>query len=367
MTLPQRTRLKFVYWFSWRDACKEFGVGQFSEDGWRVLARLGDLMRVHHQNVVRIPWSLIHTWQRDDGTLAHDFRDFDRFVLTFQQAGVDSMFCLSHIGGRSTGAWQCPTMKSHSHRVTVLATGEDRHVDVLDILSDIEKHIRTLGLLDRFAVHVADEPIPRNLESYRALAAAVKARAPGLRRIDAVHVPDLGGSLEIWVPQLNYFHKWLERFRAAQKAGNEIWFYVAWVPQGKYPNRMIDGASIKSRILHWMNGIYGTTGYLHWALDDWHISLMSLQSPGDQYICWPSKRFIADSSLRYEAEREGLEDCELMFMLEDVWMKAGMSRGKAREKLARTVKEAVHGFEDYTRNWETLERVRGKLLDALEQ
>ena len=367
MVLPERPRLKFVYWFSWPDACTPFKVEQFSEDGWRVLARLGDLMRTHHQNVVRVPWSLVHTWQRQDGSLVHDFRDFDRFIRTFQTAGVDAMFCLNHIGGRATSAWECPTMVSHSQRVTLLATGEDRRVDVLDILPDLEAHIRSLGLLDRFAVHVADEPIPKNLPSYRALAAAVQARAPGLRRIDAVHVPDLDGSLEIWVPQLNYFRQWLEQFRAAQKAGHEVWFYVAWVPQGKYPNRMIDSACIKPRILHWMNGIYGTDGYLHWALNDWHISLMSLQSPGDQYICWPSERFIADSSLRYEAEREGLEDCELMFMLEDAWRKNGMSPEQARQKLKRMTEEAVRGFEDYTRDWQTLEQCRGTLLDALEQ
>ena len=63
--------------------------------------------------------------------------------------------------------------------------------------------------------------------------------------------------------------------------------------------------------------MYDTDGYLHWALNRWQIPLTSLDSPGDQYICWPSQRFVANSSLRYEAEREGLEDCELMFMLRD--------------------------------------------------
>jgi len=367
IALPERTRLKFVYWFSWADACKEFGVERFAEDGWRVLARLGELMRAHHQNVVRVPWQLIRTWRRADGGLEHDFRDFDRFIRTFQRAAVDAMFCLHHVGGRATSAWKCPVMKSRAHRVVDMTTGAEERVDVLDILPAVQEHIARLGLLERFAVHVADEPIPENLASYRRLSAAVHERAPALRRIDAVHVPDLEGALEIWVPQLNYFEQWLDKYRAARKSGNEIWFYVAWVPQGKYPNRMIDSHAVKPRILHWLNALYDTSGYLHWALNHWHISLMSLQSPGDQYICWPSQRFIADSSLRYEAEREGLEDCEMLFMLRDALVRGGRSRRGAEERIRRLAGDAVTDFQHYTREWDVLEATRNRLLDLLEE
>ena len=365
MELPERPRLKFVYWFSWGDTCKEFEVEQYSEDGWRVLARLGELMRTHHQNVAVVPWSMVRTWRTPDGNLIHDFRDFDRFVRTFQEQQVDSLFCLSHIGSRKPGGWTCPTMGSHSHRVRRTDTGVEDRVDVLEVLPAIERHIDELGLIDSFSVHVADEPIPQNVESYRELAAKVKAAAPRLRRIDAIHVPDLEGALEIWVPQLNYFEKWLDEFRKAQAAGNEVWFYIAWVPQGHHPNRMIDSQAIKSRVLHWLNAMYDTTGYLHWALNHWHISLMSLQSPGDQYICWPSQRFIANSSLRYEAEREGLEDCELMFMLRDALEKGGQSKAEAQESINAIARKAVRGFQDYTRSWQEMEQVRHELIEAL--
>ena len=215
-------------------------------------------------------------------------------------------------------------------------------------------------------MHVADEPIPQNLASYRELSARVHQRAPKLRRIDAVHVPDLEGVLEIQVPQLNYFEKWLDRYRAAQRAGCEVWFYVAWVPQGRYPNRMIDSYAIKPRVLHWLNALYQTSGYLHWALNHWHISLMSLQSPGDQYICWPSRRFIADSSLRYEAEREGLEDWEVIRMLQDAFERSGIPREEAVQRIRRLVMPAVKDFQHYTRDWDVMESVRDRLLDAIE-
>jgi len=363
---PAEVTLKFVYWDSWTDPCKQFGVERLSEDGWRVLFRSGQLMREYHQNVVVVPWSLVDTWQLPDGSLSHDFTLFDRYIQTFREAGVDAGLCISHMGSRTTGEWGCPTMGSHTQRLRVLETGEERRVDVLELLPAIQDRLEALGILERSMVHVADEPIPVNVESYRELAAKVKAAAPRLRRIDAIHVPDLRGALEVWVPQTNYFNQWLDQYKAAQAEGNEIWFYVAWVPQGKYPNRMIDSAAIKPRVLHWLNFIYDTSGYLHWALNRWSISLASLESPGDQYICWPSRRFIANSSLRYEAERDGLDDCELMFLLRRALEKRGLARDEAHRRVVRVTQEAVRGFEDYTRSWEDMDAVRQRLLTQLE-
>ena len=253
-------------------------------------------MQVHHQNAVVIWYDMVRTWKAADGTLRHDFGDFDRFVRTFQEQGVDAEFCISHMGSRETGEWECPTMRSHGHHVTRLDNGEQGTMDAVDLLPAMQDHVEQLGLLDHFVVHVADEPIRANIESYKALSARVKAAAPKLRRIDAIHVPNLQGSLEIFVPQLNYFAQWLDQYRELQRKGNELWFYIAWVPQGKWPNRMIDSAAIKPRVLHWLNAIYDTTGYLHWALNHWQIPLMSLESPGDQYIAgranalWPTAR-----------------------------------------------------------------------------
>ena len=128
---------------------------------------------------------------------------------------------------------------------------------------------------------------------------------------------------------------------------------------------MIDSAPIKSRALHWLNALYDTDGYLHWALNHWHIPLTSLESPGDQYICWPSKRFVANSSLRYESEREGLEDCELMFLLRDALEKQGAGREDAQRQMEAMARKAVRAPQDYTRSWEEFEAARRELLGAV--
>ena len=363
--LPEVPRLDFVYWFSWEDACQPFGVATGSEDGWQVLAGIAELMRAQRENAVVVPWSLARFWRLADGTLDADFTDFDRFVNTFAERGVGRLFCLSHMGGRTTGEWECPTMASSSAVVLQAASGAEERLDVVSLLPMLEAHLRERGWLERFAVHVADEPIPANLESYRALARRVRAAAPGLRRIDAIHVPDLAGDLEVWVPQLNYLKQWHPEYRKAQAAGAALWFYVAWVPQGPFPNRMIDCPAIKSRLLHWMHAVYDTEGYLHWALNRWSVPLTSLESPGDQYICWPSQRFIADSSLRYEAEREGLEDAELMLSVRTALEARGLSRQAAADRVRELIRPAVRDAEDLTLDGEILEGVRATLLAEL--
>ena len=175
VTLPQRLRLPFVYWFSWSAPCKEFAVEERSADGWRVLGEIGKQMVAHHERVVVIPWTLVRTWRGADGKLTHDFRDFDRYLETFQSVGVDQLFCLSHIGGRSTGEWECPTMTSNTHEVRDLATGDPLpRMDCVDLLSALQDHLEKLGLLSKFRLHIADEPIPVNVESYRQLSARAR-------------------------------------------------------------------------------------------------------------------------------------------------------------------------------------------------
>jgi len=126
------------------------------------------------------------------------------------------------------------------------------------------------------------------------------------------------------------------------------------VPQGKFPNRMIDSSAIKPRVLHWFNALDDTDGYLHWALNHWSM-----------YIAWPSRRFIANSSLRYEAEREGLEDCELMFMVRDKLMAAGADHATAQARIEALGRRPVRGVEDYTRSWQELGNTRRELLQEL--
>jgi len=361
--LPATTRLDFVYWYNWSEPCRAYGVETESADGWRLLARQAAQMLEYHQNVVVVPYSMAQTWIADDGTLQLDFRRFDRYVETFLAAGVDHGFCLSHFGSRGPGGWEAPTFVAHDLNARRLSDGEPTRIKAYDILPAIQDHLEAKGWLGKFSVHVADEPIKVNRESWLELSATIRAKAPKLPRIDAIHIPNLDGGLEIWVPQVNYLVDWLDEFQAIQAQGNRLWFYVAWVPQGKFPNRMIDSSALKPRVLHWLHYLYGSTGYLHWALNRWSADLLgSLQSPGDTTICWPSRRDVANSSLRWEAERAGIEDLELMYLAQAALERQGLDREAAVARIRAVIAAAVRGATDYERDWAAYEAVKLNLM-----
>ena len=71
------------------------------------------------------------------------------------------------------------------------------------------------------------------------------------------------------------------------------------------------------------------------------------------------------SSLRYEAEREGLEDCELALMVVDALEARGLTHDAALAHVRELVKDAVPDFRDYTRSWHELEAARARLIAEL--
>jgi hypothetical protein len=183
-------------------------------------------------------------------------------------------------------------------------------------------------------------------------------------------VADLANALEVWVPQLNFLEQWLPRFKEAQQKGAELWYYTAWVPQGRYPNRLMDYPLIKTRILHWINYTSGTTGYLHWGWNFWDVKFDQF-APGDNWIVWPGTSGPR-SSLRYEAMREGIEDYEYLCMFEDSVRQAARKHGAkgldARQFVLTFAQTLVPGIQDYSRNPAVLYGVReavGRSIEAL--
>jgi len=233
----------------------------------------------------------------------------------------------------------------------VRATGEPKEIPIEQFLPALVKHLEAEGWLEKTVLHIADEPIPVNVESWKAASRRVHAVAPKLRRIDAIHVEGLPGDLEVWVPQLNFFDDYYASLHEAQQRGEcELWFYTAWVPQGKYPNRLMDFALIKPRLLHWINFLYGATGYLHWGLNWWDLKQGTF-SPGDEWIVYPGKNGPR-GSLRWEAMRDGLEDYEYFKLL-------AAKRGEARAM--ELGHELMRTITDYDRDPEKLFRLRRQM------
>jgi hypothetical protein len=349
-TLPTKTRLWVTVWMNTGSLAKHLNAPEDGEKYWQALQRTARLMRAHHQNTILTSWGLLKAARTDSG-LQFDFRRFDRWVETFLKEGFERIE-IGHVGGREHGEWEDKNFVAYTLACENRTTGKAEQLQIEEFLPALESHLREKGWLSRSMIHVADEPIGVNVESWKKLSERVRAAAPGLRRIDAIHVPDLRGHLETWVPQLNYLEQWNAQFLEMQKEGVELWYYTAWVPQGRYPNRLMDFPLLKTRILHWLNYLSGTTGYLHWGFNFWDVPFDQF-APGDNWIVWPGKD-APRSSLRYEAMREGIEDYEYLCMLQDAAARAAKrlkrSDFDARSWTLGYAHLVMQTFQDYSRD-----------------
>lgn len=365
--LPPSPRLLVTVWTNTDSLAKHQKAPFGSEAWWALLSRVASLMREHHQNVILTPWTLIRAEKGPDGKPRLDFTDFDRWVGTFLRQGFKRIE-IGHVGGREHGQWEDKTFVAYDMPCENKQTGKPDKLAIEEWLPILQAHLKERDWLERSMIHVADEPIPGNLASWKELSRRVKRSAPDLRRIDAVHVPDLAGSLEVWVPQLNFLEQWMARFKAAQGKSAELWYYTAWVPQGRYPNRLMDYPLIKTRMLHWLNYTSGTTGYLHWGWNFWDVPFDQF-APGDNFIVWPGTS-APRSSLRYEAMREGIEDHEYLCLLEDASRAAARKMGvrdfDAREFTLGYARLLAPTFQDYSRDPTVLYSVRDAIARSIE-
>jgi hypothetical protein len=180
-------------------------------------------------------------------------------------------------------------------------------------------HLREKGWLDRTVFHIADEPSNHNVMAWRKASEFVHRHAPALRRMDAIETTHCSGALEVWVPKLDHLATWYDAYKSAQDRGAELWFYTVGIFQkGSLPNKTVDVPLIDSRVLHWLNYRYGLKGYLHWGYNRWTDDPFNApgRHRGDGWQVYPKKGGLIDS-LRWEQMRNGIQDYEYLWMLED--------------------------------------------------
>lgn len=370
--LIKSSRLWVTNWFSIHSPHMKIHPKAETPEYYDLMRRFARNMADHRQNVALIsPLSLATYTARPDGTLDIDFTRFDRHVQVFIDEGVIGRIEGGHIGGRKSG-WISPFVVT-IHQIKDGKVQAAR-VDPGDPAADqfyaqffpaLVKHLREKGWLDRYMQHLADEPVKENIAGYNRMAKLARQYAPELKTIEACHTKDLVGSIDVWVPQLNFWHDDYQHYLNRQKAGDQVWFYTCVFPQGEYANRFIEQHLIKTRLLHWINYKYGATGYLHWGYNHWTAespfthTLRPHGGPpylpaGDAWIVYPGQQGPLDS-IRHEAMRDGIADHELLCQLAE----------KNPEAAKRLADRHVLSFDRYDINVETFRETRRELLTLL--
>ena len=376
--LPDERHLLVTNWFNTRYIAKSHGVEEWSEAFWAILERYARHMAEHRQNVFYTPWTLIAVTREADGKLSFDYARFDRYVETFLKAGVRDRIELRHVGHFGKDGWGGSEIVLTQVAATDRKTGKrvtlGPEEGLAPLLANLQRHLAERGWLKRAMIHVADEPSINNLESWRKASAFVHKAAPRLRRIDAIETIDFTGALEVWVPKLSHLDRWRDAYEA-RRQGNELWYYICCHPYGNvYPNRFLDYPLAAVRVLHWINFACDLPGYLHWGLNFWGDDPFGVPRdrlpPGDTHVIYPGKSGPL-SSLRWEIQRESIEDYEYLHLLmtKTAALRKRLGKGAAfideRRRAAELCRRVVPSIRDWERDPAKLAAARAAVADEI--
>ncbi len=229
------------------------------------------------------------------------------------------------------------------------------------------KVINENGWLGRYQQCLVDEPQFPNSEHYRILSGICRKFLPGVPINDPVESSDLEGALEVWVVKQAIYEQYIEKFRALQALGEEIWIYTCGFPGGKVMNRIIDLPLTVSRLPFWMTVAYGGKGFLHWGYN-YHNPELEKDTcywvDREEHIAYPAGNSMVvypgegrpEYGVRGHLQRTGAEDAELLCQL------MAKDEAAARAIIARV----CTGFDDYDPAAAALEAARHELLCALD-
>ncbi|MDD4519173.1 MAG: DUF4091 domain-containing protein [Limnochordia bacterium] len=173
-----------------------------------------------------------------------------------------------------------------------------------------------------------DEPSPEQYPSVLMYGQQLKQIAPDARHVVTIHpVEPLSGAVDTWAPLVHYYDH--EMAQARQAIGEHMWWYTCVMPTSPYPTYHIDDDLMGARLLSWFQWNWDIEGVLYWSTtvfekwtgsryvrrDPWEDPLAFPGANGDGFLLYPGPDGPV-ASLRIEAIRDGLEDYEYLYLLE---------------------------------------------------
>ncbi len=120
-----------------------------------------------------------------------------------------------------------------------------------------------------------------------------------------------------------------ERMEKLQKQGHELWLYVCWEPEQPYVNWLALGDGTEPIVSIWQCAMTGATGFLYWETTYWNnvdqtltdlTPLIGATAHGDGVLMYSGAEigsYQPISSMRLEAVRLGIQDYQLLSMLDE--------------------------------------------------
>jgi hypothetical protein len=359
--MPEERHQRVIQWWDFPGRGFE-NLKPGTDEYWEFLTQCCKFLRSFRQTDVRVEWGLIGRTADGKGW---DTSLFEKYAETAFNAGMQVVQFAG--AGRHTKSVVEPDSRTE--------TVEDN----LGRLAAVQKVVERRGWQGRVLTSLADEPFIYQEESFRESLKRMRDVAPSVGVIEAVETDDIG-DLDIYVPKLSHLNLWWPRYEELKREGRTVWFYTCCHPTGRYPNRFLDQPLVAARELHWISYLYDLDGYLHWGLN-WFApnedpytekgSTPWVLPPGDSQVVYPGKKGWV-GSLRLSAMRDGLQDYEYLWTLENSIRRIKTRLGKdaawldPRQRPTELCRRVVQSFYDHTRDPQVLLDTRSAIADEIE-
>lgn len=301
-----------------------YGVETYSDKWFKLMDNFAQVMTDYRQNMI---WVRTDLFLKETGTNLSEFLSgvpddldwslFDRYMQIFIDKGMRN-FANAHLIHilNYMPADEKPD-PSWNEKLPDALPQTDAFLN--NYLTALHDHLQEKGWTSEngftWYQHIRDEPIDDNATNYWTyVAKKVKEIAPDFKTMDA----DPHGILlndktkpyvDVWVPLTPAFQEKEDQYKAEQAAGSDLWVYTCEVNQPPWLNRFWTQPTLTGRLLYWNLFQHGVEGHLHWAWNAWYVGSWY----GDSTIVYPDKKnMTVKSSIRYEAQRDGLEEYELL-------------------------------------------------------
>jgi hypothetical protein len=365
--IPDLIDSNFFYtnWFNMQKMEEKHDLKRWSKKWYKMLDKYAQIMAKGRQNCIIIPKELISL---KNNKIILDEKKMISFIEIFKKHGF-TYFESPHLLGRGENDnWGNPELITSLRKKGYYSSEGKKEIDT--IIHKIKKFTLKYNLKNQWLQHISDEPTDVSAKCYQDAAKQIKSIYPEIKIMEATNAMEsLSGSIDLWCPLINDFQENEEFFRNREKEGEKILIYTCLVPGGKWLNRTLDIESIRQVYFGWAGAKYNTFGYLHWGLNQYKAnpftqSVVKHPSPaassnnylpaGDTHIIYPGKNGPL-SSLRFESQRLGIEDYEILEILKSI----------NPSKHSRFIKKLFINYTDYSLSINKYMRIKRRVLKSI--
>jgi hypothetical protein len=346
-----------------------YGFSPFTPKWWQLMEDYAKLRRDYRNNDLTLPMTTLlkaGTTVDADGTVHFDWSKVDQLVKFFTDRGTVSKLEGFWVNGGPNywTHWDVETLARDADGKTVKKfvpwTSPEADRWIQQYVGALRDHVHQMGWTDKWWMHIGDEPQgDSGREGWNGIFDKVKAVWPDVKIGDATfHDPvasEVSQREDVTIPNLLNYEWNPKPFDDARAAGKDLWLYNCNIPTLGFLNRFIDQPEYYQRLIGWLAAARNANGHLHWAFNNWNISMDDQDVKGDFWVVNPDKEDnLLERTIRLESMRDGIEDWEVVSILK-----------KTHPDLATDLAKALASTPGtFTGDVTYLERIRSLVLDA---